>query len=208
MPASDAGRARRMFARKNAEHGGNAPPEARLVPGMLGAVLAPLSLFWLAFTTYKSVNSAVPIIASVPFGAGVFFIFTSAWTVCGRPQQAFRQADGARQYLVILYRGRRRSWRATASCGGGTQRRRAVPRGADGAQLLRRRVPAIRGPNVRHAGHRRSDGAPRRAMRAHGAVTVSAWLRGWYTGSLTSRMFRFVFYRWGPRLRERSRFAS
>jgi hypothetical protein len=51
------------------------------VPGMWGGVLAPLGLFWLAFTTYKSVNSAVPIVASVPFGIGVFFIFTSAWTV-------------------------------------------------------------------------------------------------------------------------------
>jgi hypothetical protein len=119
MPASDAGWARRMFARKNAEHGGNAPPEARLVPGMLGAVLAPLSLFWLAFTTYKSVNSAVPIIASVPFGAGVFFIFTSAWTVCGRPQQAFRQANGARQYLVTLYR----PWAASVMAGNSFMRR-------------------------------------------------------------------------------------
>jgi hypothetical protein len=71
----------RMFARITKENGGKLPPESRLIPGMFGAVLAPLSLFWLAFTTYKSVNSAVPIIASVPFGTATVQIFTSSFTV-------------------------------------------------------------------------------------------------------------------------------
>jgi hypothetical protein len=44
-------------------------------------------LFWLAFTTYKSVHWLVPIAASVPFGAGVYFVFTSSFT-----------------YLVVAYR--------------------------------------------------------------------------------------------------------
>jgi hypothetical protein len=72
----------RMFDRVSKEHNGNLPPETRLIPSMAGAVLAPISLFWLSFTTYRNVNSAVPIIASVPFGTAVYLIYTSSWTVC------------------------------------------------------------------------------------------------------------------------------
>lgn len=38
------------------------------------------ALFWLAFTTYPHVNFIAPIIASIPFGAGVLFAFTSTFT--------------------------------------------------------------------------------------------------------------------------------
>lgn len=41
----------------------------------------------MAFTTYKQVHWIVPIIASIPFGAGICFTFTSVFT-----------------YLVIAYR--------------------------------------------------------------------------------------------------------
>jgi hypothetical protein len=44
-------------------------------------------LYWLAFTTYPHVHWIVPIIASVPFGTGVYFVFTSVFT-----------------YLVVAYR--------------------------------------------------------------------------------------------------------
>jgi hypothetical protein len=71
----------RLYARTAQKHGGVLPPETRLISGMLGGILVPISLIWLAFTTYKSVHWIVPIIASVPFGSGVILIFTSCWTV-------------------------------------------------------------------------------------------------------------------------------
>lgn len=37
-------------------------------------------LYWLAFTTYQSVHWIVPIIASIPFGSGIFLVFTSVFT--------------------------------------------------------------------------------------------------------------------------------
>jgi hypothetical protein len=40
----------------------------------------PPGLFWLAFTTYPHVHWIAPIIASIPFGAGVYFVFTSVFT--------------------------------------------------------------------------------------------------------------------------------
>ncbi len=48
--------------------------------GQVGGILVPLSLYWLAFTTYASVHWIVPIIASIPFGTGVYFVFASVFT--------------------------------------------------------------------------------------------------------------------------------
>lgn len=69
------------YQRKQAaKHHGNPPPETRLLPGKVGAILIPISLYWLAFTTYPHVHWIVPIIASVPFGTGILFCFTSIFT--------------------------------------------------------------------------------------------------------------------------------
>ncbi|CAD6884128.1 unnamed protein product [Tilletia controversa] len=57
-----------------------APPEARLPVGMAGAILTVVGLFWLAFTTYKSVHWIVPIIASIPFGAGTVLAYVAIFT--------------------------------------------------------------------------------------------------------------------------------
>ncbi|PCH42083.1 MFS general substrate transporter [Wolfiporia cocos MD-104 SS10] len=77
----------RFNRRMMIKYEGKPPPETRLVVGQVGGILAPIGLFWLAFTTYKGVPWIVPIIASIPFGAGMYFIFTSVFT-----------------YLVIAYR--------------------------------------------------------------------------------------------------------
>ncbi|KAH9928371.1 MFS general substrate transporter [Fomitopsis serialis] len=77
----------RFNARMREKHNGHPPPETGLIVGQVGGILAPIGLFWLAFTTYPGVPWIVPIIASVPFGAGIVFIFTSVFT-----------------YLVVAYR--------------------------------------------------------------------------------------------------------
>ncbi|KAG7093210.1 hypothetical protein E1B28_006897 [Marasmius oreades] len=70
----------RILAKQASKHNGHLPPEAHLLKGELGGVLVPLGLFWLAFTTYPHVHWIVPIIASVPFGAGSYYVFTSVFT--------------------------------------------------------------------------------------------------------------------------------
>lgn len=70
----------RLYARESAKYNGDPPPEMRLIMGQVGAILVPLGLFWLAFTTYPQVHWIAPVIASVPFGAGVYFVFTSTFT--------------------------------------------------------------------------------------------------------------------------------
>ncbi|KAG1831698.1 major facilitator superfamily domain-containing protein [Suillus subluteus] len=69
-----------LYARETAKHNGNPPPEMRLIMGQVGAILVPVGLFWLAFTTYPQVHWIAPIIASVPFGSGIYFVFTSTFT--------------------------------------------------------------------------------------------------------------------------------
>ncbi|KAG8215543.1 major facilitator superfamily domain-containing protein [Butyriboletus roseoflavus] len=70
----------KLVAREAVRCSGNPPPEARLIMGQLGAILVPISLFWLAFTTYPQVHWIAPIIASIPFGSGIYFVFTSTFT--------------------------------------------------------------------------------------------------------------------------------
>ncbi|KAF9236541.1 major facilitator superfamily domain-containing protein [Melanogaster broomeanus] len=70
----------RLFTRESAKFNGNAPPEVRLIMGQVGGILVPISLFWLAFTTYPQVHWIVPIIGTIPFGSGVYFVFTSTFT--------------------------------------------------------------------------------------------------------------------------------
>ncbi|KAF8547289.1 MFS general substrate transporter [Imleria badia] len=69
-----------LFAREAAKYDGHPPPEVRLIMGQVGGILVPIGLFWLAFTTYRNVQWIAPIIASVPFGAGIYFVFTSTFT--------------------------------------------------------------------------------------------------------------------------------
>lgn len=52
-------------------------PEVRLWYAMLGAPFVPLSLFWLAWTTYPSVSIWSGIIASALFGFGIICVFIS-----------------------------------------------------------------------------------------------------------------------------------
>jgi len=55
--------------------------------GQVGGILVPVALLWLALSTYRSVHWIVPVLASVPFGTGTYFIFTSSFT-----------------YIVVAYR--------------------------------------------------------------------------------------------------------
>jgi len=63
--------------------------------GQVGGVLVPLALLWLALSTHSGVHWIVPVLASVPFGTGTYFIFTSSFTyivVAYRPMAAIAMA--------------------------------------------------------------------------------------------------------------------
>ncbi|CEL58248.1 putative drug/proton antiporter YHK8 OS=Saccharomyces cerevisiae (strain ATCC 204508 / S288c) GN=YHK8 PE=1 SV=1 [Rhizoctonia solani AG-1 IB] len=88
----------RLQARYNEQHQGAPPPETRLFIGMAGGILVPIGLFWLAFTTPRSVHWVVPIIASIPFGTGTVYVFTSVFTflvVAYRPYAASAMAGNS-----------------------------------------------------------------------------------------------------------------
>ena len=74
-----ADRSRRLTLKEIQKHG-IIRPEFRLIMGQVGGVLIPIGLFGIAFTTYRSVHWVVPIIASIPFGMGVCYAFSSTFT--------------------------------------------------------------------------------------------------------------------------------
>ncbi|KAI9735298.1 MAG: MFS siderochrome iron transporter 1 [Claussenomyces sp. TS43310] len=67
----------KRYMRTAQRHHGQAPPEARLPPGMVGCVFLPIGLFWFAWTNYPSIHWIVCIIATVPFGFGMVLVFLS-----------------------------------------------------------------------------------------------------------------------------------
>ena len=67
----------KRYANAEKKHNGEAPPEARLPPAMVGAVALPIGMFWFAWTNYPSIHWIVCIIASAPFGFGMVLVFLS-----------------------------------------------------------------------------------------------------------------------------------
>ena len=65
----------KAYIRTAEEHGGIAPPEARLVSAMTGAVAIPIGLFWFAWSNYPSIHWISPVMAGAPFGFGMVIIF-------------------------------------------------------------------------------------------------------------------------------------
>ncbi|KAK7046011.1 hypothetical protein VNI00_007006 [Paramarasmius palmivorus] len=55
-------------------------PESHLHKGEVGGILVPMGLYIIAFTTYPSIPWIAPILGSIPFGAGIYLVFTSVFT--------------------------------------------------------------------------------------------------------------------------------
>ncbi|KAK5108741.1 hypothetical protein LTR62_007888 [Meristemomyces frigidus] len=55
-------------------------PEARVRMSKIAAVTFPISLFWFAWTTYKSVNPAVPVLATALWGWSFYTILLMTYT--------------------------------------------------------------------------------------------------------------------------------
>ncbi|KAJ4292013.1 hypothetical protein N0V90_009912 [Kalmusia sp. IMI 367209] len=65
------------YARVVTRNNGAAPPEARLPPAMLGAVVLPIGLFWFAWTNDPSTFWLVSVSAGVFFGFGMVLLYMS-----------------------------------------------------------------------------------------------------------------------------------
>ncbi|KAH8815707.1 major facilitator superfamily domain-containing protein [Xylogone sp. PMI_703] len=67
----------KRYLKVAADHGGTAPPEARIPPSIVGSIALPVGLFWFAWTNYTSIHWIVSILAGVPFGFGMTVVFLS-----------------------------------------------------------------------------------------------------------------------------------
>ncbi|KAG5965136.1 hypothetical protein E4U58_002922 [Claviceps cyperi] len=111
------------------EHGGVAPPESRLPPAILGAVLLPVGLFWFAWTNGTDMHWAVPMAGSGVFGVGLVLVFlpltnylvescsflfktSSMWRLCLRRVRWFDRCSGPMFPLFTgyMYRDRGLHW--------------------------------------------------------------------------------------------------
>jgi MFS family permease len=57
--------------------GRGAPPEARMPPGIIGAISLPIGMFAFAWTNLPSIHWSASIILSAPFGFGTVLVFLS-----------------------------------------------------------------------------------------------------------------------------------
>ncbi|KAL2074775.1 hypothetical protein VTL71DRAFT_8554 [Oculimacula yallundae] len=67
----------KRYLKVEAKHNGNAPPEARLPPALIGSIALPVGLFWFAWTNGPSIHWSVSIIGTAPFGFGMVLVFLS-----------------------------------------------------------------------------------------------------------------------------------
>lgn len=67
----------KRYVKTEENHGGFAPPEARLPPCLIASITIPVGLFWFAWTNYPSVHWMACIAAGVPFGFGMVLVFLS-----------------------------------------------------------------------------------------------------------------------------------
>ncbi|KAK0934373.1 MFS siderochrome iron transporter 1 [Friedmanniomyces endolithicus] len=139
----------KRYSRVSDEHGGFAPPEARLPITMIGGIAVPIGLFWFAWTNYPSINYMVSIAAGVPFGFGMVMVFL-----------------GIMNYLIDAY------------------------------------VIYAASVLAANAVLRSIFGAMYNKLGIHWASTVPAFL------ALACVPFPFLFYRYGPNIRARCKYAS
>jgi hypothetical protein len=97
----------KRYARVSAAHGGAAPPEARLPPGLVGSILIPAGMFWFAWTNGPEIHWIVPIIGSGLFGAGIVLVFLSLMTYLidsckSLPPSTFRPQEISGHHCILL----------------------------------------------------------------------------------------------------------
>jgi len=59
------------------EHGGKAPPEARLPMAKWGGPILAISMFWFGWTSYPSISLWAPLMAGLGVGLSLVFLFLS-----------------------------------------------------------------------------------------------------------------------------------
>lgn len=90
----------RYYLRRVAQNNGKGVPEARMGQARFGAFLLPISLFWFAWTSYRSIHWIVPIVGSSLFGAGIYIVILGVLNYVVDSYQVFSASALAGVILV------------------------------------------------------------------------------------------------------------
>ena len=71
---------RKHYAHLVHKHNSISQPEFRLPPAIAGSLLAPIGLFWFAWTTFPHIHWILPVIGSGFFGMGTLLVFNGIYT--------------------------------------------------------------------------------------------------------------------------------
>lgn len=91
----------RYYQRRIAAAGGRNVPEARVQLAKVAAVTFPISLFWFAWTTYKSVHWIVPIIASSLWGWSFYTLILMTYTYTEDSYKVSFTVNWSRLFFLI-----------------------------------------------------------------------------------------------------------
>jgi multidrug resistance protein len=92
------------YLKLSAQHNGNPPPEARLIPMMISCWCIPIGLFIFAWTSYPWLHWAGPAFSGFPIGFGFIFLYNAAnnYLVDSYQHQA-ASALAAKTFLRSMY---------------------------------------------------------------------------------------------------------
>ncbi|CAG7924288.1 unnamed protein product [Penicillium olsonii] len=155
---------------------GRPPPEARLIPGMVGSITLPVGLFWFAWTNFPHIHWIVCEIGTVLFGFSHVSIFLSILN-----------------YLVDGYT----IYAASALAGN------AVMRAVFGAVLYDMTFILLEiNLLIKNSGSPLFTTPMYKSLGVHWASSISAFL------AAACLPFPWIFYKYGPSIRRRCRYAA
>lgn len=82
---------------------GQAPPELRLFPGIIGSVGLPIGLFMFGWSARESVSWAVPVVAIIPFSWGNFCIFVCSMHYMSETYTPYVVASAVSAHTLARY---------------------------------------------------------------------------------------------------------
>lgn len=108
-----------IFQRKLKENGGRAPPEARLIPAMLGGVMFPVAFFLVGWTSFAHIFWFPEVVGLALLGTSFLLVFQSSVSGAGQKEKETRLTRRPGRSITSstrTHRAQSRPWQRTPFC--------------------------------------------------------------------------------------------